>query len=63
MNQDDIEAFVTAAARIIDLPLAPAHQPGVVMNFQRIAALARLVNEFPLASDVEPATVFSNDRP
>ena len=63
MNEDDIEAFVEAAARIVDLPLAPEHRSGVVMNFRRIAAMARLVNEFPLPPDVEPAPVFSNDRP
>jgi hypothetical protein len=62
MNEDDIEAFVAAAARIVDVPLAPEHQPGVVMNLQRITAMARLVNEFQLPPDVEPAPVFSHDR-
>jgi Protein of unknown function (DUF4089) len=62
MSEEDIEAFVTAAARIIGVPLAPKHQPGVVMNLQRITAMARLVNEFQLPPDVEPAPVFSHDR-
>ena len=63
MNEDDIEAFVEAAVRIVDLPLAPEHRSGVVMNLQRIAAMARLVSELPLPPDVEPAPIFSNDRP
>jgi len=33
----DAEAYVDAAARLVGLPLDPAHRPGVVLNFGRIA--------------------------
>ncbi len=54
----DVAAYVTAASDFIGLPLAPAHRPGVIANTERIAGLARLVMEFPLADEEEPATVF-----
>jgi 1-carboxybiuret hydrolase subunit AtzG-like protein len=54
----DIEAFVDAAARLVGLPLDPAHRPGVVLNFGRIAQMAELVMEFPLPEETEPAPVY-----
>jgi len=54
----DVERFVAASAAAIGLSIAPAHQPGVVANLERIAAMARLVMEFPLPEEIEPAPVF-----
>ena len=52
------EAYVDAAAALIGLPLDPAHRPGVVLNLERIAQMAALVNGFPLPDETEPAPVF-----
>jgi 1-carboxybiuret hydrolase subunit AtzG-like len=54
----DVAACVDAAAALIELPLDPAHRPGVILNLQRIAEMAALVMAFPLPDDVEPAPVF-----
>jgi hypothetical protein len=54
----DVETYVDAAAALIDLPIAPEHRPGVVLNLGRVAAMAALVMEFPLPDDVEAAPVF-----
>ncbi len=54
----DAEAYVDAAARLIGVPLDPAHRPGVIVNVARIAEMAALVMEFPLPDEVEPAPVF-----
>lgn len=54
----DVSAYVTAASDIIGLALAPAHRPGVISNMEQIADRARLVMEFPLSDEDEPATVF-----
>ena len=54
----DIETYVDAAAALIELPLDPAHRPGVIVNMQRIAEMARLVMAFPLPEETEPAPVF-----
>ena len=58
----DIETLVDASAAAIGLPIAAEHRPGVLLNFKRIAALAKKVMDFPLAEDVEPAPVFRHDR-
>jgi hypothetical protein len=54
----DAAIYVDAAASLIGLPLDPAHRPGVILNLQRIAQMAALVGEFPLADETEPAAVF-----
>lgn len=51
----DLEAYVDAAARIVGVPLADAHRPGVVLALHRLAASAALVEGFPLPSDAEAA--------
>jgi Protein of unknown function (DUF4089) len=55
----DAAAYVDALAMLTGLSLDPAHGPGVILNFERIAQMAGLVMEFPLPDDVEPAPVFS----
>ena len=57
-NPEDIEAYVDAAAKLVGLPLDPAHRPGVVLNLSRIAQMAALVMAFPLPEETEPAPVF-----
>ncbi len=54
----NVEEYVDRTAELINLPLEPEHRPGVVVNFERIAAIARLVTEFPLPPEVEVAPVF-----
>jgi Protein of unknown function (DUF4089) len=54
----DVAVYVDAAAALIELPLDPAHRPGVILNMQRIADMAALVMSFPLPDDVEPAPIF-----
>jgi hypothetical protein len=54
----DAEAYVDAAAKLVGLPLDPAHRPGVVLNIERIAQMAALVMTFPLPDETELAPVF-----
>ena len=54
----DSTDFVNQAAALIDLPLQPEHQPGVVENFDRIAQIAQRVNQFPLPEAIEIAPIF-----
>ena len=42
---------------------APEHRAGVLLNFSRLAAFARLLEEFPLEVDDEPAPVFQPGSP
>ena len=52
------EAYVVAAARALELPIAPEHLPGVVANLQRIAEIAGPLNATPLAAEDEAAPVW-----
>jgi hypothetical protein len=54
----NVEEYVDRTAELINLPLEPENRQGVVVNFERIAAIARLVTEFPLPPEVEVAPVF-----
>jgi hypothetical protein len=55
----DAAAYVDAAAKLIGLPIDPAHRPGVVANLERIAQMAALVMEFDLPEETEPAPVYT----
>ena len=54
MNSDEIERYVLAAAVALELPIAPAHLPGVILNFERLAGIAAAVNSFALGPADEP---------
>ena len=54
----NVEEYVDRTAELINLPLEPEYRPGVVVNFERIVAIARLVTEFSLPPEVEAAPVF-----
>ena len=59
MDRERIEAYVDAAAAVLDLPLAPAHRPGVLAYFALAAGLADVVMAAPLGVGDEPAPVFT----
>ena len=54
MTSEQIEAYVMAAAAALDLPVTPAQLPEVILNFERLAGIAALVNAFPLGPEHEP---------
>jgi hypothetical protein len=54
----DNQTYVKLAAEAIDLPIPPEYLAGTLLNFERSAALAKQVMEFPLPPDIQPAPVF-----
>ncbi len=54
----DASAYLDQAAGLVGLEIAEAHRPGVIENLERLAAVARLVADFPLPDDLEAAPVF-----
>ncbi|MEH1931385.1 DUF4089 domain-containing protein [Nostoc sp.] len=54
----DVGEYVDQMALLLDLELRDEYRDGVVANFERIRAIANLVNEFPLPEDIEVAPVF-----
>jgi hypothetical protein len=54
----DPERFVDEAAAAVGLSIPPDDRTAVVENFVRIAAMAQFVMAFPVADDIDSATVF-----
>lgn len=55
---DPLDAYITAAAAALDLPLQPEWEGAVKANLAVTLKHAALVAEFPLADEAEPAPVF-----
>jgi hypothetical protein len=58
MDARELDAFIAAAARALDLPLAPEWQEAVRFNLDVTLRHAALVGDFPLPDEAEPAPVF-----
>jgi hypothetical protein len=58
-QRDPFDDLVDAAARALDLPIAPEWRGAVKSNLAVTFALAELFADFPLPDDAEPAPVFS----
>ena len=58
MTPREIEAYVDAAATALELPLDPAHQPGVLQYFALAAGFAAQLAAVPLQPHDDPAPVF-----
>ncbi|MEH2401473.1 DUF4089 domain-containing protein [Nostoc sp.] len=54
----NVGEYVDQMALLLDLQLKNEYRDGVVANFERIRAIANLVNEFPLAEEIEAAPIF-----
>lgn len=54
----DVGEYVDLMALLVDLRLRDEYRDGVVANFERIKAIAQLVNSFPLPDEIEVALVF-----
>ena len=58
MTPAQIEAYVDAAAAVLQLPLAAEHRPGVLNYFALAASMAALVGAHPLTITDDPAESF-----
>ncbi|NIM40924.1 MAG: DUF4089 domain-containing protein [Hydrogenophaga sp.] len=58
MNEDQTLAYVQAAAVALELPLEAARAARVATHLQRTAAMAALLQAYPLDDDAEPAEVY-----
>ncbi|MFQ4143116.1 DUF4089 domain-containing protein [Chlorogloeopsis sp. ULAP02] len=54
----NVGEYVDQLVCLLDLDLRDEYRDGVVANFERISAIAQLVNSFPLPEEIEAATVF-----
>ena len=56
--KDPLDDFIIAAAGTLALPIDPAWTPAVRAHLEVTLKFARLVEEFDLPDDAEPAPVF-----
>lgn len=56
---DPLNDYIDAVAFALALPIDPAWKPAVRGNLEVTFRLARLVDEFPLPDEIEPASVFA----
>ncbi|MEH2067321.1 MAG: DUF4089 domain-containing protein [Nostoc sp.] len=54
----NVGEYVKEMALLLDLPVTDEYCDGVVANFERIKAIANLVNSFTLPEEVEVAPIF-----
>ncbi|HLO87622.1 MAG TPA: DUF4089 domain-containing protein [Nostocaceae cyanobacterium] len=58
-NQNfDAREYVKQMSNLLDLEIKDEYEDGVVDNFEKIRAIAQLVNEFTLSEEVEAVIVF-----
>jgi hypothetical protein len=57
-SSDPTDDFIEAATNALGVPLDPAWKPAIRANLEVTLKLARLVDEFPLPDDAEPAPVY-----
>jgi hypothetical protein len=59
MAADSLDDYINAVGKALALPIADAWKPAVKANLEVSLRLARLVDEFPLPDETEPASVFA----
>ncbi len=59
MNKSEpLDDYITAVSKALALPIEEEWKPAVRANLDVSLRLARLVDEFPLPDETEPASVF-----
>jgi len=59
MAADPLDHYIDAVAKVLAIPIEDAWRPAVRANLDVSLRLARMVDEFPLPDDIEPASVFA----
>ena len=59
MAADPLDAYIDAVGKTLALPIEEAWKPAVKANLEVSLRLARLVDEFVLPDETEPASVFA----
>jgi len=59
MAADPLDDYIDAVSKALALPIDDAWKPAVRANLDVSLRLARLVDEFALSDEAEPASVFA----
>ena len=58
MPADPLDDYIDTVAAALALPTASADKPAVRLNLDITLRMARLVQEFPLPDEIEPASIY-----
>jgi hypothetical protein len=58
-SSDPLDGYIDAVGKALALPIDDAWRPAVKANLEASLRLARLVDEFALPDEIEPASVFT----
>ena len=59
MAADPLDGYIDAVSKALGIPVEDGWKPAVKANLEVSLRLARLVDEFALADETEPASVFA----
>jgi hypothetical protein len=59
MARDGIDDYIASVAQALNLRIEPSWHSAVRANLEVSLRLAKLVDDFPLPDETEPASVFS----
>jgi hypothetical protein len=59
MAADPLDDYIDAVTKALALPIEPAWKPAVRDNLEVSLRIARLIDEFALSDEAEPASVFA----
>ena len=59
MAADPLDTYIEAVGKALALPIEDAWRPAIRGNLEVSLRMARLVDEFPLPDEIEPADVFA----
>jgi hypothetical protein len=59
MAADPLDDYIDAMAKALALPIDPAWKPAVRANLEVSLRHARIIDEFALPDEAEPASVFT----
>ena len=59
MPADHLDSYIDAVATALALPVEEAWRPAIRANLEVSLKLARLVDEFPLPDETEPASIYA----
>ena len=58
MSTDTLDTYIDAVGGALALPVEAAWKPAIRANLDVTLKMARMVQEFPLPDEIEPASIY-----
>jgi hypothetical protein len=58
MSTDPLDTYIDTVAAALALPVEDAWKPAIRANLDVSLKMARMVQEFPLPDEIEPASIY-----